>query len=266
MQQSSVYTDSLRLEEWHLYGSSRIGIYQTNKAMAQRTVRIENGVTTQLSNTHIEQLSLSRFYTERGAKRYELTNHLGNVLTVVTDKKLPVCSGSSVSYFIADVISATDYSPFGAPLAERTWQGGEYRYGFNGKENDDETYGGGNAYDFGARILDVRLGRWFAVDPMRNLYPDLSPYNFASNTPTVLIDSDGRLITDQNGNIICTRATDKDMVGDALRDEKGVEIKDKRLYLTAYNIYANDGSVHTAYKPVIQVLKKDEFLGYDSDS
>jgi hypothetical protein len=34
MQQSSVYTDSLRLEEWHMYGSSRIGIYQTNKAMA----------------------------------------------------------------------------------------------------------------------------------------------------------------------------------------------------------------------------------------
>ena len=42
MQQSSVYTDSLRLEEWHLYSSSRIGIYQTNKAMAQRIVRIEN--------------------------------------------------------------------------------------------------------------------------------------------------------------------------------------------------------------------------------
>ncbi|MCK6612230.1 MAG: hypothetical protein L6Q78_14470, partial [Bacteroidia bacterium] len=103
MQQSSVYTDSLRLEEWHLYGSSRIGIYQTNKAMAQRTVRIENGVTTQVSNTHIEQLSLSRFYTERGAKRYELTNHLGNVLTVVTDKKLPVCNSTSISYYIADV-------------------------------------------------------------------------------------------------------------------------------------------------------------------
>ena len=83
MQQSSVCTDSLKLVEWHMYGSSRIGIYQTNKAMAQRTVRIENGITTQLSNTHIEQLSLSRFYTERGAKRYELTNHLGNVLTVV---------------------------------------------------------------------------------------------------------------------------------------------------------------------------------------
>ncbi len=55
MQQSSVYTDSLRLEEpcpptggWHMYGSSRIGIYQTNKAMAQRTVRIENGCRLQI--------------------------------------------------------------------------------------------------------------------------------------------------------------------------------------------------------------------------
>jgi hypothetical protein len=161
-----VYTDSLRLEEWHMYGSSRIGIYQTNKAMAQRTVRIENGITTQLSNTHIEQLSLSRFYTERGAKRYELTNHLGNVLSVVTDKKLPVCSGTSVSYFIADVVSATDYSPFGAPLAERTWQGSEYRYGFNTQERDDEIAGKGNIMTAEYWEYDTRLGRRWNLDPI----------------------------------------------------------------------------------------------------
>ncbi|MCK6612233.1 MAG: RHS repeat-associated core domain-containing protein [Bacteroidia bacterium] len=191
MQQSSVYTDSLRLEEWHLYGSSRIGIYQTNKAMAQRTVRIENGITTQVSNTHIEQLSLSRFYTERGAKRYELTNHLGNVLTVVTDKKLPVCSGTSVSYYIADVVSATDYSPFGAPLAGRTWQGAEYRYGFNTQERDDELKGSGNSLDFGERIYDPRLGRFLSIDPLTNKFPMLSPCQFAGNSPILNIDIDG---------------------------------------------------------------------------
>jgi hypothetical protein len=58
MQQSSVYTDSLRLEElcpptggWHLYGSSSAlwrSIYQTNKAIAQRTVRLENGCRLQI--------------------------------------------------------------------------------------------------------------------------------------------------------------------------------------------------------------------------
>ncbi|MCK6612229.1 MAG: hypothetical protein L6Q78_14465 [Bacteroidia bacterium] len=193
MQQSSVYTDSLRLEEWHLYGSSRIGIYQTNKAMAQRTVRIENGVTTQLSNTHIEQLSLSRFYTERGARRYELANHLGNVLTVVTDKKLPVCNSTSISYYIADVVSATDYSPFGAPLEGRTWQGGEYRYGFNTQERDDEIAGFGNIMTAEFWEYDTRLGRRWNVDPISWLKSWISSYHSFSNNPILNIDPNGAI-------------------------------------------------------------------------
>ncbi|GGD36603.1 hypothetical protein GCM10011343_28070 [Flavobacterium orientale] len=42
-----------------------------------------------------------------------------------------------------------------------------YRYGFNGMEKDDEIKGEGNSYDFGARMLDPRVGRWFAPDPIR---------------------------------------------------------------------------------------------------
>ena len=38
-------------------------------------------------------------------------------------------------------------------------EGGTYRYGFNGMEKSDEVYGEGNAYDFGARIHDPRIGR-----------------------------------------------------------------------------------------------------------
>ncbi|MCK6610371.1 MAG: hypothetical protein L6Q78_04955 [Bacteroidia bacterium] len=149
--------------------------------MAQRTVRIENGITTQLSNTHIEQLSLSRFTVERGAKRYELTNHLGNVPTVVTDKKLPVCNGTTISCFIADIVSATDYSSFGAPLAGRTWQGGEYRYGFQGQEKNDEVMGSGNSYSFGLRMHDPRLGRFLSIDPLSWKFPHNSTCAFSEN-------------------------------------------------------------------------------------
>lgn len=53
-----------------------------------------------------------------------------------------------------------------------------YRYGFNGKEKDDELKGEGNSYDFGARIYDSRIGRWFALDKSFKKYPDLSPYIF----------------------------------------------------------------------------------------
>lgn len=89
--QSSVYIDSMNLSEWHIYGSSRLGIYQTSINMAYRNVRIVNGVTTQETNTTVAWPSYTLFDIQRGAKRYELTNHLGNVLVVVTDKKISNC-------------------------------------------------------------------------------------------------------------------------------------------------------------------------------
>ena len=69
-----------------------------------------------------------------------------------------------------------------------------YRYGFNGKENDTEVKGTGNTYDFCARILDTRLGRWLSTDPLQAKYPSLSPYNFTANNPVLNIDPDGKII------------------------------------------------------------------------
>jgi RHS repeat-associated protein len=66
-----------------------------------------------------------------------------------------------------------------------------YCFGFNGKERDNETYGEGNAYDFGARIYDSRLGRWLSLDPLTSKYPNLSPYLFAGNNPILFVDFDG---------------------------------------------------------------------------
>ncbi len=61
-----------------------------------------------------------------------------------------------------------------------------YRFAFNGKEQANETYGEGNAFDFGARIYDSRLGRWMSLDPLQANYPGFSPYNFASNSPITI--------------------------------------------------------------------------------
>jgi RHS repeat-associated protein len=66
-----------------------------------------------------------------------------------------------------------------------------YLFAFNGKEKDNETYGEGNAYDFGARIYDSRLGRWMSTDPLSANYPSFSPYNFSINNPIFFIDPDG---------------------------------------------------------------------------
>lgn len=51
----------------------------------------------------------------RGNKLFELSNHLGNVLVTVTDKKLPVpnTANTEVANYLPDVATATDYYPFG---------------------------------------------------------------------------------------------------------------------------------------------------------
>jgi RHS repeat-associated protein len=69
--------------------------------------------------------------------------------------------------------------------------GSSYRYGFNGKEKDDELKGSGNSYDYGMRMYDPRIGRPFSVDPLASKYPELSPYQFFSNNPIWFIDLDG---------------------------------------------------------------------------
>jgi RHS repeat-associated protein len=75
----------------------------------------------------------------------------------------------------------------------RTYTAGTgYRYGFNGKENDNEVKGAGNQIDFGARVYDPRIGRWFAVDPMRKLAPDETPYRFGHDNPILYKDPNGK--------------------------------------------------------------------------
>jgi len=67
----------------------------------------------------------------------------------------------------------------------------KYRYGFNGKENDNEVKGEGNQQDYGMRIYDPRIGRFLSVDPIMDKYPFLTPYQFASNRCIQGIDLDG---------------------------------------------------------------------------
>jgi RHS repeat-associated protein len=85
------------------------------------------------------------------------------------------------------------YYAFGSAISEMQFKsdtGGGYRYGFNTQEKDDESFI--DAYDFGARIYDSRLGRWLSLDPLMAKYPGMSPYNFTANNPILYIDHDGK--------------------------------------------------------------------------
>jgi RHS repeat-associated protein len=169
---------AIALKETHLYGSSRLGLVNP---VTKKTISLGGTL-------H------AKVYTfTRGEKFFELTNHLGNVLAVVTDKKLPVkqTTGNDISHWLADVMSATSYYPFGMAMPGRTYSSGGYRYGFNGKENDNEVKGSGNQQDYGMRIYDPRLGRFLSVDPLTKSFPMLSSYQYASNRPIDGTDLDG---------------------------------------------------------------------------
>ena len=160
---ASVETGEFMLSERHIYGSSRIGMDVS---------------------THVfgpdPYTALTETTRELGHKQYEISNHLGNVLSVITDQKLPVEVGSLIVSYSAVVVTATDYSPFGVGLYGRSWSG-EYRYGFQGQEKDDEVKGEGNSINYKYRMHDPRIGRFLNVDPLTKKYPHWSPYSFSGN-------------------------------------------------------------------------------------
>ena len=82
--------------------------------------------------------------------------------------------------------------PFGMIMPDRKSQGTDYRFGFNGKENDNEVKGFGNEVDYDNRIYDSRIGRWLSVDPLQSKYPNESPYIFTSDNPIFYADRDGK--------------------------------------------------------------------------
>jgi len=62
-------------------------------------------------------------------------------------------------------------------------------------EKDDELkLSVGTSYDFGAWMLEPKIGRWLSMDPLSSKYPFISPYTFVANKPIVTIDPDGKEI------------------------------------------------------------------------
>ena len=67
-----------------------------------------------------------------------------------------------------------------------------YTYGFNGQERVNEL--NSSTYNFGARMYDARVGRFFSTDLLKAKYPSLSSYSFCASNPIMLMDIDGNEI------------------------------------------------------------------------
>ena len=106
---------------------------------------------------------------------YFLTDHLGSVRAIVDPS--------------GNVKERNDYYAFGAKHIRSNYPQNSNRYDYNGKE--EQTTGDLRFLDYGARMYDNTIGRWFNVDPLAEKYHPLSPYNYALNNPVFFIDPDG---------------------------------------------------------------------------
>jgi len=167
------------LENYELYGSSRLG--SLNLGLA-----VEGDYNLTVTTNYTRSL---------GLKQYELSNHLGNVLTTFSDQRVFAPTGMSSTNsnaLIAKLISAQDYYPFGMIMDGRSWNTDKVKFGFNGKENDNEIAGNNNSLDFGARIYNSRIGKFFSIDPLFAKSPEESSYIFAGNNPIYNLDIGGK--------------------------------------------------------------------------
>jgi hypothetical protein len=87
---------------------------------------------------------------------------------------------------ISDLVVLAAY-PFGSILSSVSK--GEYRYGMNTQEKDNEIYGEGNSYTAEYWQYDARLGRRWNVDPRS--VPSFSPYSCFANNPIWFSDVAG---------------------------------------------------------------------------
>ena len=115
------HEDTLSWNEQHLYGSARIGILQPNVQWYTGNVPPDSPYFADHDTLY------------EGWKFYEISNHLGNVMATINDRKaqFDTDADDEAEYYEAAILSATDYYPFGFDMPGRKYQVGDYRYGFN---------------------------------------------------------------------------------------------------------------------------------------
>ncbi|WP_458628628.1 DUF6443 domain-containing protein [Winogradskyella sp. PC D3.3] len=116
---------------------------------------------------------------------YTYSDHLGNNRLSYHD------SDNSNTVSSSEIQSNTDYYAMGL-IHDGQYVSGyasRHNYKFQGKEL--LNYGDYNMYDFGSRMYDPSVGRWFNTDPQNQFS---SPYLAMGNNPVMFIDPNGEIV------------------------------------------------------------------------
>jgi RHS repeat-associated protein len=129
-------------------------------------------------------LTAASYYYE-----YQLKDHLGNVRVTFTDKD---------KNGVPEVQSENHYYPFGMPIGALSYTNNvstlnsiDYKneFFYNGKEAEDDF--GLGWLDYGARMYDPVVGRFWTPDRFSEKYAFMSPYQYGANNPVLNIDVNG---------------------------------------------------------------------------
>jgi RHS repeat-associated protein len=93
-----------------------------------------------------------------------------------------------IEHYAGNVTEENHYYPFGLTLSTDVEHKQPYKY--NTKELEKSF--GLEMYDYGARMQDPQIGRWFGIDPLAEKFVYESPYVYGGNNPILNIDVGGK--------------------------------------------------------------------------